>query len=76
MKGSCPGKLVSPARKRRAVEEIQGLEFLPEIVRQWREDLGVQTAFIASGSPWENGYIAPLNGEIVDTVIEAKVITE
>jgi len=41
--------------------------------------------FIEPGSPWENGYIESfngkfrdelLNGEIFDTVTEAKVITE
>ena len=49
------------------------------------KDLGVQTAFIEPGSPWENGYIESfngkfrdelLNGEIFDTVIQARVITE
>jgi putative transposase len=47
--------------------------------------MGVQTAFIEPGSPWENGYIESfngklrdelLNGEIFDTVAEARVITE
>jgi transposase InsO family protein len=45
----------------------------------------VQTLFIEPGSPWENGYIESfngkfrdelLNGEIFDTITEAKVVTE
>jgi putative transposase len=47
--------------------------------------MGVQTAFIEPGSPRENGYIESfngkfrdelLNGEVFDTIIEARVITE
>lgn len=54
-------------------------------VRSWLERLGVKTLFIEPGSPWENGYIESfngklrdelLNGEIFDTILEAKVITE
>lgn len=56
-----------------------------EAVRGWLTRLGVQTAFIEPGSPWENGYIESfngklrdelLNGEIFDTVTEARIIVE
>jgi len=49
------------------------------------ERLGVKTLFIEPGSPWENGYIESfngklrdelLNGEIFDTILEAKLVTE
>jgi transposase InsO family protein len=62
-----------------------GSGFTSEMVRGWLERLGVRTLFIEPGSPWENGYIESfngklrdevLNGEIFDTVLEAKVITE
>lgn len=62
-----------------------GSEFTAEIVRGWLERLGVKTLFIEPGSPWENGYIESfngklrdelLNGEIFDTILEARVITE
>lgn len=45
----------------------------------------LETAFIEPGSPWENGYIESfngkfrdelLNGEIFDTVLEDRVVTE
>jgi putative transposase len=62
-----------------------GPEFVAEFVREWLHRVGTQTLFIEPGSPWENGYIESfngkfrdelLNGEIFDTVTEARVITE
>ena len=47
--------------------------------------MGVKTLYIEPSSPWENGYIESfngkfrdelLNGEIFDTLLEAKVLTE
>jgi putative transposase len=62
-----------------------GSELTADLVRGWLERLGVKTLFIESGSPWENGYIESfngklrdelLNGEIFDTILEARVVTE
>lgn len=62
-----------------------GSEFTADFVRDWLRRIGVKTLFIEPGSPWENGYIESfngklrdelLNGEIFDTVTEARVITE
>jgi transposase InsO family protein len=62
-----------------------GSEFTADLVRDWLKRLGVKTLFIEPGSPWENGYIESfngkmrdelLNGEIFDTILEAKVVTE
>ena len=62
-----------------------GSEFTAAMVREWLQRLGVKTLFIEPGSPWENGYIESfngkmrdelLNGEIFDTIVEARVITE
>jgi transposase InsO family protein len=62
-----------------------GPEFVAEILRGWLQRLGVKTLFIEPGSPWENGYIESFNGklryefldgEIFDTVLEARVVTE
>jgi putative transposase len=38
-----------------------GPEFTAKAVRYWLERLGVQTLFIESGSPWENGYNESFN---------------
>ncbi len=62
-----------------------GPEFIADFVREWLRRVGTQTLFIEPGSPWENGYIESfngklrdklLNGEIFDTVLEARVLTE
>ena len=55
------------------------------MVRNWLGRLGVKTLFIEPGGPWENGYVESfngklrdelLNGEIFDTILEARVLTE
>lgn len=67
------------------IRSDNGPEFVAEIVRGWLSRLGVQTLFIEPGSPWENGYIESfngklryelLNGEIFDTLLEARVVVE
>ena len=67
------------------IRSYNGSEFTSRSVRSWLERLGVKTLFIEPGSPWENGYIESfngklrdelMNGEIFDTILEAKVITE
>ena len=67
------------------IRSDNGSEFTADSIRRWLFRLGVNTAYIEPGSPWENGYIESfngkfrdelLNGEIFDTIFEAKVITE
>jgi len=67
------------------IRSDNGPEFVATAVRGWLERLGVKTLYIEPGSPWENGYIESfngklrdelLNGEIFDTVTEARVIIE
>ena len=62
-----------------------GGEFTAHKVTRWLEQVGVQTLFIEPGSPWENGYIESfngklrdelLNGEIFETLMEAKILIE
>ena len=67
------------------IRSDNGAEFTAKAVRNWLEDLGVTTLFIEPGSPWENGYVESyigklrdelLNGEVLDTLAEAKVLVE
>ena len=62
-----------------------GSEFTATAVRDWLAKVGVKTLYIEPGSPWENGYVESfngrlrdelLNGEMFDTVLEAKVLIE
>ncbi len=67
------------------IRSDNGPEFVADILREWLHRLDVGTLFIEPGSPWENGYIESfngklrdelLNGEIFDTLTEARVVTE
>jgi len=61
-----------------------GPEFTARAVRRWLSRLEVRTLYIEPGSPWENGYIESFNGkfrdeflnrELLDTLLEARVLT-
>ncbi len=67
------------------IRSDNGSEFTAEAVRQWLGTVGVKTLYIEPGSPWENGYVESfngrlrdelLNGEVFDTLLEAKVLVE
>ena len=67
------------------IRSDNGPEFTAKAVRRWLERIGVKTAFIEPGSPWENGYNESfngklrdelLNGEIFYNIKEAKVVIE
>ena len=67
------------------VRSDNGPEFAAKRVKDWLERVEVKTLFIEPGSPWENGYVESfngklrdelLNGEIFDTLLEAKVLIE
>lgn len=60
-----------------------GPEFTATKFRQWLAQVEVTTLFIEPGNPWENGSIESfngklrvelLNGEIFETMLEAKVL--
>jgi putative transposase len=60
-----------------------GPEFVAQAVQQWVQRQQVQTAYIAPGSPWQNGYGESFNGRLRDECLnlewfrnlaEAKVV--
>ena len=62
-----------------------GPEFVAKAVQAWIAAVGAKTAYIAPGSPWENGYVESFNarlrdelldGEIFYTLQEARVVIE
>jgi len=62
-----------------------GPEFIAEAVQSWIAAVGAKTAYIAPGSPWENGYVESfnarlrdelLNGEIFYSLREAQIVIE
>ena len=67
------------------IRSDNGPEFIATRLRNWLENIGVKTAYIEPGSPWENGYCESfngtlrnelLNGEIFYGVKEAQVLVD
>ncbi len=67
------------------VRSDNGPEFVAKAVQEWIGAVGAKTAYIAPGSPWENGFIESFNarlrdelldGEIFYTPAEAKIVIE
>jgi putative transposase len=67
------------------VRSDNGPEFVATAVQEWIAAVGAKTAYIAPGSPWENGYVESfnarmrdelLNGEIFYSLKEAQIIIE
>jgi putative transposase len=67
------------------IRSDNGAEFTAKAVRSWLDCIGVRILYIEHGSPWGNGYIESfngklrdelLNGEVLDTLFEAKVLVE
>lgn len=67
------------------VRSDNGPEFIATAVQEWIAAVGAKTAYIAPGSPWENGFAESfnarlrdelINGEIFYSLAEARVIIE
>jgi transposase InsO family protein len=67
------------------IRSDNGSEFTAILIRKWLKNIGVKTLYIEPASPWENGYIESfngklrdelLNGEIFDTILEARYLME
>jgi transposase InsO family protein len=55
------------------IRSDNGTEFTATAVREWLGRLGVKTAFIEPGSPWENGYNESFNGKLRDELLDREV---
>jgi putative transposase len=67
------------------IRSDNGPEFVAKALRAWIGAVGAKTAYIAPGSPWENGYVESfnarlrdelLNGEIFYSLREAQIVIE
>ena len=67
------------------IRSDNGPEFVAKAIQDWITAVGAKTAYIAPGSPWENGFIESfnarlrdelLNGEIFYTLREAQIVIE
>lgn len=50
-----------------------GSEFTAKAIRKWLDDVGVCTAYIEPGSPWENGYNESFNGKLRDELLNGEI---
>lgn len=67
------------------VRSDNGAEFTAAKVMRWLRDMAIGPAFIAPGSPWQNGFVESFNGKLRDELLnrewfrsraEAKVLIE
>jgi transposase InsO family protein len=50
-----------------------GPEFAAKAVQDWIAKVGAKTAYIAPGSPWENGYVESFNARFRDELLEGEI---
>ena len=55
------------------VRSDNGPEFIAMAVKGWISGVGIKTAFIEPGSPWENGYVESFNGKLRDELLNTEV---
>ncbi len=55
------------------VRSDNGPEFVAEAVREWITAVGARTAYIAPGSPWENGYVESFNARLRDELLDGEM---
>ncbi len=48
------------------IRSDNGSEFTAHVLQNWLKSLGVKTAYIEPGSPWENGFNERFNGSLRD----------
>ena len=55
------------------VRSDNGPEFITDAVRDWISAVGAKTAYIGTGSPWENGYCESFNARLRDELLNGEI---
>jgi putative transposase len=55
------------------VRSDNGAEFTAKAVQEWIAAVGAKTAYIAPGSPWENGFIESFNARLRDELLDGEI---
>jgi putative transposase len=55
------------------VRSDSGPEFVAKAVQGWITAVGARTAYIAPGSPWENGYVESFNARLRDELLDGEI---
>lgn len=58
------------------IRSDNGPEFVARTIRRLADLTGVETLYIAPGSPWENGYAESVNGRLRDELLNAEVFAD
>jgi len=55
------------------IRSDNGPEFIAKAVQDWIAAVGAKTAYIAPGSPWENGYVESFNARLRDELLDGEI---
>ena len=55
------------------IRSDNGPEFVAKSVCEWIAAVGAKTAYIAPGSPWENGYVESFNARLRDELLDGEI---
>ena len=55
------------------IRSDNGPEFIAKAVQEWIAAVGAKTAYIAPGSPWENGYVESFNARLRDELLDGEI---
>ena len=55
------------------IRSDNGSEFVAKAVQEWITAVGAKTAYIAPGSPWENGFIESFNARLRDELLDGEI---
>lgn len=55
------------------IRSDNGSEFIAQAVQDWIKAVGAKTAYIAPGSPWENGYVESFNARLRDELLDGEI---
>jgi transposase InsO family protein len=55
------------------IRSDNGPEFIAKAVQEWIAAVGAKTAYIAPGSPWENGFIESFNARLRDELLDGEI---
>jgi transposase InsO family protein len=55
------------------IRSDNGPEFVAKALQAWIGAVGAKTAYIAPGSPWENGYVESFNARLRDELLDGEI---
>ena len=58
------------------IRSDNGPEFVATAVQDWITAVGAKTAYIAPGSPWENGYVESFNARLRDELLDGEIFCQ